>query len=174
MKRFFSYLMLSMIFTAGFVSPVFGSGLAGDQMYIDGQVNFNNTNVNKQTQAFTGTQGADFGRVQDIRIVVATIIQSFLVLLGTLFLVYMFYGGYLFLTSAGMEERVEKAKSILRNAIIGLIIILFSYAFTWFVRWLFLATGDTSYQDCHPYTIDANGDPLDSNGNLITDPQNGC
>ena len=147
---------------------------ASDAFLMEGQVDFNNTEVNKQTQAFTGTKGADLGRVSDIRIVIASTIQKFLVVLGTLFLVYMIYAGYLILTSAGIEERVEKGKSILRNAIIGLIIILFSYAATWFVRWLFLATGDEAYKNCVPYSIDYNGDPLDASGNLIENPQNGC
>lgn len=172
--RLLSILSL-ILFSFGTLLPVYaGGGLAADQFYQEGQVNYNNADVNKQTSAFTGSQGADLGRVKDVRIVIASLVQKFLVVLGTLFLIYMFYGGYLFLTSAGIEDRVEKGKSVLRNAIIGLIIILFSYAATWFIKWLFVATGDETYKDCVPYTTDYNGDPLDYSGDPLNPPGDGC
>ncbi|PIR76539.1 MAG: hypothetical protein COU32_01595 [Candidatus Magasanikbacteria bacterium CG10_big_fil_rev_8_21_14_0_10_42_10] len=174
MKRyFFSFFFLAIVAMV-FPQHAYAGGATQDQFYIQGQVNYNNTEVNKQTQAFTGSQGANLGRVKDTREVIASLIQSFLVVLGTLFLVYMVYAGYLILTSAGIDERVEKGKNILRNAIIGLAIVLFSYAGTWFIRWLFVATGDQTYKDCVPYSTDVNGDPLDASGNLISDPKNGC
>ena len=170
--RFIAFACL--LATMGSIPSFVYAAPASDAFQMDGQVDFHVADVNKQTQAFTGSKGADLGGVKDVRTAVASTIQKFLVVLGTLFLVYMIYAGYLILTSAGIEERVEKGKSILRNAIIGLIIILFSYAATWFVRWLFLATGDEAYKNCVPYSIDYNGDPLDASGNLIENPQNGC
>ncbi len=136
--------------------------LADEQYFIDGQPDYNNAGVNKQTAAFTGDQGADFGRVRDPREAVARVVQSFLVLLGTLFLVYAVYAGYLILTSMGNEERIEKGKHILRNTVIGLTIILAAYGTTWIVKWMFVATGDTTYKNCHPPVYeDFNGNKLE-------------
>jgi len=61
------------------------------------------------------------------------IINIFLSILGVLFLIYTVYAGYLYLISSGNEEKVDKAKSILRGSIIGLIIVLAAYAITRFV-----------------------------------------
>ncbi len=64
---------------------------------------------------------------------IATIIQSLLSLLGIIFLVLMVYGGYLWMTAAGNEEKVTKAKNLITAAIIGLIIVVASYAISVFV-----------------------------------------
>lgn len=61
------------------------------------------------------------------------IINVFLSILGLVFLTYTIYAGYLYLISSGNEEKVDKAKSILRGSIIGLIIVLAAYAITRFV-----------------------------------------
>ncbi len=124
--------------------------IADDQFHMDGETDYNDPGVNKQMAAFTGKQGADFGRVRDPREAVARIVQAFLVLLGMLFMVYAIYAGYLILTSAGNEDRVEKGKSILKNTTIGLIIVLSAYGATWIVRWTFVATGDDAYKNCNP------------------------
>jgi hypothetical protein len=64
---------------------------------------------------------------------VATIIQSALGLLGVIFLLYIIYGGVIWMTAEGEEAKVEKAQKILRNATIGLIITVSSYAISYFV-----------------------------------------
>jgi hypothetical protein len=149
-KRFVIITMFVLL-TFGGSFPVFAEDpLEGDQFFIDGQVDYHNEEIKKQTDAFTGQKGANFGRVQDPRVAVAKIVQGFLVLLGTIFLVYAVYAGFLILTSAGNEERVEKGKSILRNTTIGIAIILAAYGMTWVVRWMFVASGDDTYKNCYP------------------------
>ncbi len=64
---------------------------------------------------------------------IASVIQSLLSLLGVIFLVLMVYGGYLWMTAAGNEEKVTKAKNLMTAAIIGLIIVVGSYAISVFV-----------------------------------------
>lgn len=66
-------------------------------------------------------------------ILVATIINGALGLLGIVFVALAIYGGYTWMMARGKEEEVEKAKNILEQATIGLIIILVSYALTRFV-----------------------------------------
>lgn len=55
------------------------------------------------------------------------VVNAFLSLLGIIFMVYTVYGGYLWMTAGGSEEQVTKARAIIRNGIIGLIIIFAVY-----------------------------------------------
>lgn len=52
---------------------------------------------------------------------------------GIIFFVLVVYGGLLWMTSAGNEDSVAKAKKILTAAIIGLIIVMSAYAITRFI-----------------------------------------
>ncbi|OGY47378.1 MAG: hypothetical protein A2663_01590 [Candidatus Buchananbacteria bacterium RIFCSPHIGHO2_01_FULL_46_12] len=64
---------------------------------------------------------------------IAEIIGIVLGFLGIIFLVLLIYAGFLWMTAAGSEEKVKKAKDIMIAAIIGVTIILTAYAITWFV-----------------------------------------
>ncbi|HBB37924.1 MAG: hypothetical protein UV82_C0012G0028 [Candidatus Magasanikbacteria bacterium GW2011_GWD2_43_18] len=70
---------------------------------------------------------------QDVRVSIARVIQFVLGFLGLIFLVLVIFAGFLWMTSAGNEDRVEKAKKILWGAVIGVAIILASYGITEFV-----------------------------------------
>ncbi|MBI4812329.1 hypothetical protein HY798_02700 [Candidatus Falkowbacteria bacterium] len=65
--------------------------------------------------------------------IISTIIQIALSFLGVIFLVLMIYGGYLWMTASGNEQQVEKAKGMIKNALIGLIIVIAAYAISYFV-----------------------------------------
>ena len=52
---------------------------------------------------------------------------------GVIFLVLMVYAGYLWMTARGEEAKVEKAQSIIRSTVIGLIIATAAYSITYFV-----------------------------------------
>ncbi len=64
---------------------------------------------------------------------VGQLINVALGLLGMVLLILVIYGGYLWMTAGGNSDQVEKAKKILTNSIIGLIIIMASYAIANFV-----------------------------------------
>jgi len=66
-------------------------------------------------------------------ILIARIIRVFLGVLGIIFIVLVIYAGYLYLTAHGEDDPIKKAKKILKNAIIGLFIILSSFAITTFI-----------------------------------------
>jgi len=53
--------------------------------------------------------------------------------LGLIALVIVLYAGFMWMTSGGNEEKISKAKKILSAGVIGLIIILASYAITSFI-----------------------------------------
>ncbi|MFA6553098.1 MAG: pilin [Patescibacteria group bacterium] len=61
------------------------------------------------------------------------VIQWVLGLLGLVAVIMIMLGGFMWMTSAGNEERVKKSKTILTSAIIGMIIIMTSWALITFV-----------------------------------------
>lgn len=65
--------------------------------------------------------------------IVGNLIKIFLSILGVLFVVLMVYAGYLWMNARGNEQQVEKAKNILSQAVIGLVVILGAYSITYFV-----------------------------------------
>lgn len=76
---------------------------------------------------------------------IAEIIRIVLGFLGVIFIVLIIYAGFLWMTSAGSEEKVKKAKDIMVAATIGVAIVLLAYAITYFViNMLLEATMDGS------------------------------
>jgi hypothetical protein len=65
--------------------------------------------------------------------IVGIVIQAFLGLLGVLFLTYMLYAGYSWMTAQGDEEKVTKAKDTIQRAIIGLVVTIGAYAISFWV-----------------------------------------
>ncbi len=83
--------------------------------------------------------------------VVGNIVKAALSVLGIVAVGLIIYGGYLWMTGRGKEERITKAKETLEAAIIGLAIILAAYAITYFVVDRFLAaTGGTTTTETTP------------------------
>lgn len=69
----------------------------------------------------------------DLRTIVANIINVALGFLGMIAVVLVLYGGLLWMTSAGNDEKITKAKKVLINAAVGLVIILAAYSIAQFV-----------------------------------------
>lgn len=65
--------------------------------------------------------------------VVANLIQVALGFVGVIFVILMIYGGYLWMTARGNEEQVGKAQNIIRESLIGVIVIFIAYFVTAFV-----------------------------------------
>ncbi len=70
---------------------------------------------------------------EDIRIIAAKIIRIFLSLLGIVAVGLMIYAGFTWMTSGGNEEKIATAKKTMINAVIGLAIIMASFAIVQFV-----------------------------------------
>lgn len=73
-----------------------------------------------------GLQAED-GEPVDPRIFIANFFRIFLMAYGIIFIILMIYAGYSLITSHGEAEKEEKAHKTIRNAIIGLIILMSSY-----------------------------------------------
>lgn len=70
---------------------------------------------------------------RDLRDTIAGVINIFLGFLGILATLIILYGGYTWMTSGGNADKVERAKRIIINGVIGLMIILSSYAIARFL-----------------------------------------
>ncbi|MBI4599879.1 hypothetical protein HY732_03065 [Candidatus Uhrbacteria bacterium] len=79
-----------------------------------------------------------------IGIIVANIVLAILGLLGVLFVVLLTYGGFLWFSSAGEEDKVKKAQGLIINAVIGALIVVAAYSVAYYVlRKLGEAVGGT-------------------------------
>lgn len=65
--------------------------------------------------------------------VVGIALKAIFSLLGVIFMIYIIYGGALWMTASGSEERIKEAQTIIKRAIIGLLITVLSYSITYFV-----------------------------------------
>ncbi|MDO9399504.1 MAG: hypothetical protein Q7T79_02360 [bacterium] len=108
-----------------------GCLLIGKISYAGVLTDSSRTEIKSQVNAFNAAAGfSDTIRVVDV---VSIIIQAILGLLGIIFLILLLYSGFNWMTAAGDEEKVTKAKETITRAIIGLIIIVSSYLITIFV-----------------------------------------
>lgn len=69
----------------------------------------------------------------DLKDTVVNIIQWVLGILALIAVVMIILGGFQWLTAAGNDEKIEKAKKIISAAVIGLIIVLLAWAIVIFV-----------------------------------------
>ncbi len=64
---------------------------------------------------------------------VATLTSIALSLIGIIFFILMFYGGYKWMLARGDQKEVEVAKDTIFRALIGLIVVILAYALSQFV-----------------------------------------
>jgi len=64
---------------------------------------------------------------------VVKIVQWVLTLLGLIAVIMIIYGGFMWLTAGGNEDKVSTAKKIISAAVVGLIIVLLAWAIVTFV-----------------------------------------
>lgn len=84
-------------------------------------------------QAGSGYTGGRNTAPRDLRLVVADFIRLALGLIGTILLLIMLYAGYLWFSARGNDEQVETAKKTIRNAVIGLFLIMMTYSMVTFI-----------------------------------------
>lgn len=59
----------------------------------------------------------------DLAQVILRLINYVLAIVGVIALAYLVYGGFMYITSAGNEDKVEAAKEIIINAVVGVVVI---------------------------------------------------
>ncbi|RLC39036.1 hypothetical protein DRH27_00735 [Candidatus Falkowbacteria bacterium] len=73
--------------------------------------------------------------------IAGTIVGGLLSILGIIFISLMIYGGLNWMIASGDEEKLTRAKNTLRRAIIGIVIVIGSYAIWDFVLWKLIQGG---------------------------------
>lgn len=111
-----SVLAVSIVLTGIFIYsfPV----LAGNNVY---------TNI---TAATGGTGLSESGNILPI---IASLISLVLSFLGIVLVVMIIWAGIMWMTAGGEKGNVQKAKDMIKNSVIGLLIVIASYAITSFV-----------------------------------------
>ncbi len=71
--------------------------------------------------------------MQNLDVLIVNMIKAVMSLLGIILLVLIIYSAFLWMTAAGNATQVAKAKTILTNAIIGLILVMAAYGITLFI-----------------------------------------
>ena len=93
---------------------------------------FGTTAQNQYLGAVQGQSGL-VGTGDSLPGMIGRIINIALSFLGIVLLFYLIYGGFKWMTAGGESKGVDEAKTMIRNAIIGMIIIAASYAISAFV-----------------------------------------
>jgi hypothetical protein len=139
MTKFTKVLVaLGLLFSFAVAMPVFAVDPAptgSAKSNITGRLD----NVAKSSGYSTSTSGE-----QGLVTIVGNIIKIILSVLGIVLLGFVLYGGFMWMTSGGNTDGVKKAKTMIGNAVIGLIIIVSAYAISSFVMKQLESLGTTS------------------------------
>jgi hypothetical protein len=80
-----------------------------------------------------GTAGYESLESEVIPNTVGTVINTLMAFVGMLFLVFMIYAGFLWMTARGEDDQIKKAVGIIKTSVVGLIILLSAYAISNFI-----------------------------------------
>ncbi|MFC1599933.1 hypothetical protein ACFL3T_02810 [Patescibacteria group bacterium] len=64
----------------------------------------------------------------DFRAIILNIVNFFLGFLGLIAVIMVIYGGITYVTAAGNQESIDKGKKVIMYAVIGIVIVLISFA----------------------------------------------
>jgi len=121
-KQFFSFIFLLLAFSPVFLSP-FSSSVKADSALTDSQIGL------KEVGTVFGGSRAEV----DPRYLVANIITVVLGFLAVIFLGLIVYAGFKYMTAGGNATQTEEAVKLLKNAVIGLVIILAAWMLTRYI-----------------------------------------
>jgi cytochrome bd-type quinol oxidase subunit 2 len=80
----------------------------------------------------------------DIYAIVGQIINIALGLVGFVLLGYLLLAGYLWMTAGGEDKQVQRAKDMIKNAVIGLVIIVAAFVVSFFIMGALSKVGGTT------------------------------
>ena len=84
-------------------------------------------------EKLSGLAGQGLALTSNFQGTTATVVSMIFYVMGTIFLALMIYGGVVWAKSAGREEEIKRAKNIIITALIGLVVVMASYAITRFI-----------------------------------------
>lgn len=110
-------ILASVLFLAGY------NALAQNNFGLDDTANV----------AFNSTGIPHDGSKVDLVLTVGKLVNVALSFLGVIFLILVIYGGFLWMTAGGSEEKVGKAVAIFTNSSLGLMIVIAAYLATRYI-----------------------------------------
>ena len=113
MMKILKVIALSLMLTTLMVAPVLAQG-----------------NLNNASSLLKRSAGQAGVQQESPDVIVGTVINTFLTTVGLIFLLLMIYAGYLWMTARGEEAQVDKAKKIISNSLIGIVVVLSAFAIT--------------------------------------------
>jgi len=118
------FILIILVFNIGFLFLNASTGLA---------LNLKDSKTQLGTAGSSAGYPAEDKEGKNIEYIIGQIIKGVLSFLGVIFLILVIYGGFMWMTAHGNEEQVTKAKKLITEATIGLIIVLSSYLITFYV-----------------------------------------
>lgn len=125
MNRIITFIVFSLC-------TIFGSSVE----YVFAQKNIKEVVVGKDSAWATFLKGfniSDPSRVRHPADIIVGILNIILGFLGLFMVCLLMYAGFLYMTAGGDEKQTTAAKGYIKNSIIGIAIVLASFAVTWFV-----------------------------------------
>lgn len=89
--------------------------------------------IKSGAQKAAGGAGLGGSGSPDLMTLIGQLIGAVMGLVGVILFGYMVYGGFKWMTAGGDQKAVTDAQTIIRNAIIGIVIIVAAYAISNFV-----------------------------------------
>lgn len=80
------------------------------------------------TQDMPGNINAAVGGETSARALIVNIVNFFLFFLGLIATIMIIYGGVTYITAGGEQDKVDSAKKIIMYAVVGIIVVLLSFA----------------------------------------------
>jgi len=84
-------------------------------------------------KGFGDGNGNSHGLETNVSTAIGKVVGAGLAFIGTLFLILIIYGGFTWMFARGNEQEVKKAKDLITQAVIGLVIVLAAYAITSYI-----------------------------------------
>ena len=75
--------------------------------------------------------------IRDLGSIISKLLKFIYPIAGVGLLVFLIYGGFAYLTSAGDPKKMEAAKGIITTAIIGFIIVIIAFWVTEIINYIF-------------------------------------
>jgi hypothetical protein len=126
LKKLAAIFLISFCLTGATVALSAPSALAQGESY-----DFNrDSGLTKAGDTAGYETGADRTSVEDI---ISNVIYAVLGLVGIIFFGFIIYGGLIWMTAQGNEEKIKKATDIVMNSLFGLIITLAAYGIAYFL-----------------------------------------
>jgi hypothetical protein len=70
---------------------------------------------------------------QDLKTTISNLVRVIFGFLGILLVLLLLYGGFLWMTSQGNEQQIERAKKVITSAVIGLVLVLSAFGIASFI-----------------------------------------